>query len=62
MYLPYGLKVRIESPEISTRWRTVADHKNQLYFSNPHYHVEYLWVNLKKLIFQKRVGEMWYYH
>lgn len=56
--VPYGLSTA-ESPEISsTRWRTVADHKNQLYFFESALSPNTFWVNLKEIDFSKESGKV----
>ncbi|MBG2875157.1 linear amide C-N hydrolase [Proteus alimentorum] len=56
--VPYGLST-VESPEISsTRWRTVADHKNQLYFFESALSPNTFWVNLKEIDFSKESGKV----
>ncbi|MEQ4923416.1 linear amide C-N hydrolase [Proteus hauseri] len=56
--VPYGLST-VESPEISsTRWRTVADHKNQLYFFESALSPNTFWVDLKKIDFSKQSGKV----
>ncbi|OAT45686.1 choloylglycine hydrolase [Proteus hauseri ATCC 700826] len=56
--VPYGLST-VESPEISsTRWRTVADHKNQLYFFESALSPNTFWVDLKKIDFSKESGKV----
>ncbi|MRF64271.1 linear amide C-N hydrolase, partial [Staphylococcus epidermidis] len=56
--VPYGLST-VESPEISsTRWRTVADHKNQLYFFESALSPNTFWVDLKQIDFSKETGKV----
>lgn len=56
--VPYGLST-VDSPEISsTRWRTVADHKNQLYFFESALSPNTFWVNLKQIDFSKESGKV----
>lgn len=50
--VPYGLNT-VEEPNISsTRWRTVADHKQQLYFFESAVSPNVFWVDLKKINFK----------
>lgn len=56
--VPYGLST-VESPEISsTRWRTVADHKNKRYFFESALSPNIFWVDLNKIDFSKQSGKV----
>ncbi len=49
--VPYGLNTEEEPNISSTRWRTVVDHKNQLYFFESAISPNVFWVDLKKINF-----------
>ena len=54
--VPFGISTP-EQPNISsTRWRTVVDHKNQLYFFESALGQSLFWVDLKTLDFTKESG------
>ncbi|OAT34813.1 linear amide C-N hydrolase [Proteus myxofaciens] len=56
--VPYGLST-VESPEISsTRWRTVADHKNKRYFFESALSPNIFWVDLNEIDFSKNTGKV----
>lgn len=50
--VPYGLNTAEEPNISSTRWRTVADHKQQLYFFESAVSPNVFWVDLKKINFK----------
>lgn len=49
--VPYGLNTAEEPNISSTRWRTVFDHENQLYFFESAVSPNIFWVDLKKINF-----------
>ncbi|WHP06316.1 linear amide C-N hydrolase [Acinetobacter corruptisaponis] len=53
--VPYGLNTAEEPNISSTRWRTVADHKQQLYFFESAVSPNVFWVDLKKINFKNGV-------
>lgn len=56
--VPYGLTTE-ESPEISsTRWRTLYDHKHQLYFFESALTPNIFWTDLKKIDFSAETGSV----
>lgn len=56
--VPYGLTTE-ESPEISsTRWRTLYDHKRQLYFFESALTPNIFWTDLKKIDFSAETGQV----
>ncbi|EFB71701.1 linear amide C-N hydrolase, choloylglycine hydrolase family protein [Providencia rustigianii DSM 4541] len=56
--VPYGLTSE-ESPEISsTRWRTLVDHKRQLYFFESALTPNVFWTDLKKIDFSSETGKV----
>jgi choloylglycine hydrolase len=56
--VPYGINTP-EQPNISsTRWRTVFDHKRQLYFFESALTPNTFWVDLKKIDFSKETGKV----
>lgn len=56
--VPYGLTTE-DSPEISsTRWRTLADHKRQLYFFESALTPNIFWTDLKKIDFSSETGKV----
>jgi len=56
--VPYGLTTE-ESPEISsTRWRTLYDHKHQLYFFESALTPNIFWTDLKKIDFSAETGQI----
>lgn len=56
--VPYGLTTE-NSPEISsTRWRTLVDHKRQLYFFESALTPNIFWTNLKKIDFSAETGKV----
>lgn len=50
--VPYGLNTQEEPNISSTRWRTVADHKQMLYFFESALSPNLFWVDLKKINFK----------
>lgn len=56
--VPYGLNTPEEPNISSTRWRTVFDHKRQLYFFESALTPNTFWVDLKKLDFSKETGKV----
>ena len=58
MSVPYGLTSE-NSPEISsTRWRTLVDHKRQLYFFESALTPNIFWTDLKKIDFSAETGKV----
>ncbi|MGC9386470.1 MAG: linear amide C-N hydrolase [Hydrogenovibrio sp.] len=56
--VPYGLQTP-DAPEISsTRWRTVVDHKRQLYFFESALTPSGFWTDLKKIDFSEKTGQV----
>ena len=56
--VPYGLTTE-DSPEISsTRWRTLVDHKRQLYFFESALTPNIFWTDLKKIDFSAESGKI----
>lgn len=56
--VPYGLTSET-SPEISsTRWRTLVDHKRQLYFFESALTPNIFWTDLAKIDFSKETGKV----
>ncbi len=56
--VPYGLTTE-NSPEISsTRWRTLVDHKRQLYFFESALTPNIFWTDLKKIDFSAETGKV----
>ncbi|PHM54996.1 linear amide C-N hydrolase [Xenorhabdus hominickii] len=58
--VPYGLMDTSEdSPEISsTRWRTLVDHKRQLYFFESALTPNIFWTDIKKIDFSAETGKV----
>jgi len=54
--VPYGITTPDEPNISSTRWRTVADHKNQLYFFESAVTPNVFWVDLAKVDFAPAGG------
>lgn len=50
--VPFGLNTEEEPNISSTRWRTVVDHKNLLYFFESAVSPNTFWVDLKKINFK----------
>ena len=50
--VPFGLNTEEEPNISSTRWRTVVDHKNLLYFFESAISPNTFWVDLKKINFK----------
>ena len=50
--VPFGLNTEEEPNISSTRWRTVVDHKNLLYFFESAVSPNTFWVDLKKIDFK----------
>ncbi len=50
--VPYGISSETEPNISSTRWRTVADHKNLNYFFESAFSPNTFWVDLKKMNFE----------
>ncbi|MFK4873939.1 linear amide C-N hydrolase [Novosphingobium sp. ZW T3_23] len=55
---PYGINTPLEPNISSTRWRTVFDHKRQLYFFESALTPNTFWVDLKKIDFSKERGKV----
>lgn len=49
--VPYGIASETEPNISSTRWRTVIDHKNRIYFFESAFSPNTFWVDLKKINF-----------
>lgn len=56
--VPYGINTPNEPNISSTRWRTVFDHKRQLYFFESAYSPNIFWVNLKEIDFDQQTGQV----
>ena len=56
--VPYGLNTEEEPNISSTRWRTVFDHKQQLYFFESAVSPNIFWVDLKKIDFGQQSGQV----
>lgn len=54
--VPYGISTPNEPNISSTRWRTVSDHKNKLYFYESALQPNVFWIDLKKVDFSKKGG------
>lgn len=54
--VPYGISTPDQPNISSTRWRTVIDHKNQLYFFESAMGQSVFWVDLKELDFSEKTG------
>lgn len=54
--VPYGISTPDQPNISSTRWRTLADHKNQLYFFESALSPSVFWVDLKKIDFSASTG------
>lgn len=55
--VPFGISTEDQPNISSTRWRTMADHKNQLYFFESALSPSIFWVDLKKIDFSKETGK-----
>ena len=55
--VPYGISTPDQPNISSTRWRTLADHKNQLYFFESALSPSIFWVDLKKVDFSSVTGQ-----
>ncbi|MBP6116525.1 MAG: linear amide C-N hydrolase [Neisseriaceae bacterium] len=56
--VPFGLNTEEEPNISSTRWRTVFDHKRQLYFFESAVSPNLFWVDLKKIDFSPQTGQV----
>ncbi len=56
--VPYGLNTEAEPNISSTRWRTVFDHKRQLYFFESAISPNLFWVDLNKVDFSTQTGQV----
>ncbi|WP_300731249.1 linear amide C-N hydrolase [Pseudomonas sp.] len=56
--VPYGISTPGEPNISSTRWRSVIDHKNSLYFFESAVTPNTFWVDLKKLDLSKATGQV----
>ena len=54
--VPYGITTPDQPNISSTRWRTVADHKQKQYFFESAVTPNTFWVDLNKLDFSKNTG------
>lgn len=55
--VPYGISTPDQPNISSTRWRTLADHKNQLYFFESALSPSIFWVDLKEVDFSAKTGK-----
>ena len=55
--VPFGLNTEEEPNISSTRWRTVVDHKRQIYFFESALTPNIFWVDLKKVDFSKETAK-----
>ena len=55
--VPYGVSTPDKPHIASTRWRTVCDQKNRVYYFEPTLAMETFWVNLAAIDFSKGSGE-----
>ena len=55
--VPYGISTPDQPNISSTRWRTLADHKNQLYFFESALSPSIFWVDLKEIDFSAETGK-----
>lgn len=56
--VPYGITTKDQPNISSTRWRTVADQKNLIYFFDSALAPNTFWVNLKDLDFSAKTGKV----
>jgi len=56
--VPYGISTPDQPNISSTRWRTVIDHKNKLYFFESAIGQSIFWVDLKALDFSAKTGKV----
>lgn len=56
--VPYGVSTPDQPNISSTRWRTLADHKNQLYFFESALAPNVFWVDLKQIDFSEKTGQV----
>ncbi|MFC0284648.1 linear amide C-N hydrolase [Camelimonas abortus] len=56
--VPYGLSTPGQPNIASTRWRTVADQKNRLYFFDSALTPNVFWVDLRRIDFSKETGKV----
>lgn len=56
--VPYGISTPDQPNISSTRWRTVIDHKNELYFFESTMGQSIFWVDLKELDFSEKTGKV----
>jgi penicillin V acylase-like amidase (Ntn superfamily) len=56
--VPYGISTENEPNISSTQWRTVFDHKRQLYFFESALTPNTFWVDLKQIDFSKEKGKV----
>ncbi|PWK35490.1 linear amide C-N hydrolase [Cupriavidus plantarum] len=56
--VPFGLTTPDEPNISSTRWRSVADHKRQLYFFESALTPNTFWVDLKRVDFSRETGKV----
>lgn len=56
--VPYGITTPGEPNISSTRWRSVIDHKQKLYFFESAITPNTFWVDLKKLDFSQATGKV----
>nr|MBP6563780.1 linear amide C-N hydrolase [Neisseriaceae bacterium] len=56
--VPYGLNTEEEPNISSTRWRTVFDHKRQLYFFESAVSPNLFWIDLNKVDFSPKTGQV----
>lgn len=56
--VPYGISTPDQPNISSTRWRTVMDHQNQLYFFESAMGQSIFWVDLKELDFSEKTGSV----
>lgn len=56
--VPYGLSTPDQPDISSTRWRTVADQKNRVYFFESAFTPNTFWVDLKQVDFSEETGKV----
>lgn len=56
--VPFGISTPNEPNISSTRWRTLVDHKNQLYFFESALSPSIFWVDLKAVDFSEETGKV----
>lgn len=57
--VPLGISSPTEPNISSTRWRTVADHKNLIYYFDNVLNPNVVWIDFKNIDFGAKIKKLW---